>query len=92
MKRSIVILSFFNFIFAMNIAAQELNAKVTINHSQIQGTDVSVFETLQLSLEQFINERQWTDYQFQSTSASPVTSTSLSSITTRMPIVLRQRP
>ena len=65
MKRSIVILSFFNFIFAMNIAAQELNAKVTINHSQIQGTDVSVFETLQLSLEQFINERQWTDYQFQ---------------------------
>ncbi len=65
MKRSIVILSFFNFIFAMNIAAQELNAKVTINYSQIQGTDVSVFETLQLSLEQFINERQWTDYQFQ---------------------------
>lgn len=65
MKRSIVILSFFNFIFAMNIAAQELNAKVTISHSQIQGTDVSVFETLQLSLEQFINERQWTDYQFQ---------------------------
>jgi hypothetical protein len=49
----------------MNIAAQELNAKVTINYSQIQGTDVSVFETLQLSLEQFINERQWTDYQFQ---------------------------
>ena len=65
MKRSTVILSFFNFIFAMNIAAQELNAKVTINYSQIQGTDVSVFETLQLSLEQFINERQWTDYQFQ---------------------------
>ena len=24
--------------------AQELNAKININHSQIQGTDVSVFE------------------------------------------------
>ena len=50
---------------AIHIEAQELNAKVTINHAQIQGTDASVFETLQQSLEQFINERQWTDYQFQ---------------------------
>ena len=65
MKRSILILSFFNFIFATNIAAQELNAKVTINHAQIQGTDASVFEALQQALEQFINDRQWTDYQFQ---------------------------
>ena len=65
MKRSILILSFFNFIFAMNIAAQELNAKVTINHAQIQGTDASVFETLQQALELFVNARQWTDYQFQ---------------------------
>ena len=45
--------------------AQELNAKITINHAQIQGTDASVFETLQQSLEQFVNDRQWTDYQFQ---------------------------
>ena len=39
--------------------------KVTINHSQIQGTDNSVFDNLQQTLEQFINERQWTDLQFQ---------------------------
>ena len=65
MKRSILILSLFNLFIAANIAAQELNAKVTINHAQIQGTDASVFETLQQALEQFINERQWTDYQFQ---------------------------
>ena len=45
--------------------AQELNVKITINHAQIQGTDVSVFETLKQALEQFVNERQWTDYQFQ---------------------------
>ena len=45
--------------------AQELNAKITINHAQIQGTDASIFETLQQSLEQFVNDRQWTDYQFQ---------------------------
>ena len=39
--------------------------KVKINHSQIQGTDVSVFENLQQSIEQFVNDRQWTEYQFQ---------------------------
>ena len=46
-------------------SAQELQVKVTINHSQIQGTDNSVFDNLQQTLEQFINERQWTDLQFQ---------------------------
>ncbi len=39
--------------------------KVNINHSQITGTDNSVFDNLQQTLEQFINERQWTDLQFQ---------------------------
>lgn len=46
-------------------SAQELQAKVTINRNQIQGTDASVFESLQQTLEQFINDRQWTNLQFQ---------------------------
>ena len=45
--------------------AQELLAKVTINHNQIQGTDASVFENLQETLTQFINDKQWTHLQFQ---------------------------
>ena len=44
---------------------QELLAKVTINHNQIQGTDASVFDNLQQTLEQFINDRQWTNLHFQ---------------------------
>ena len=44
---------------------QELMARVTINHNQIQGTDASVFDDLQKTLEQFINDRQWTNLQFQ---------------------------
>lgn len=48
-----------------DITAQELNAKVTINHNQIQGTDASVFEDLEKNVTQFINERQWTNLQFQ---------------------------
>ncbi len=46
-------------------AAQELQAKVTINHSKVQGTDASVFDDLQQQLEQFINGTQWTSLQFQ---------------------------
>lgn len=45
--------------------AQELQAKININHQQVQGTDASVFENLQQTLEQFVNERQWTALQFQ---------------------------
>ncbi|MCI6180988.1 MAG: DUF4835 family protein [Prevotella sp.] len=45
--------------------AQELQAKITINHNQIQGTDKSVFENLQQTLEQFVNDRQWTNLHFQ---------------------------
>lgn len=47
------------------LQAQELQAKVTVNRNQVQGTDASVFENLQQTLEQFINERQWTNLQFQ---------------------------
>ena len=44
--------------------AQELVARVNVNHQKIQGTDVSVFDNLKQSVEQFINERQWTPLQF----------------------------
>ncbi|MBR4738960.1 MAG: DUF4835 family protein [Bacteroidales bacterium] len=50
---------------ALCLHAQELQATVTVNHAQIQGTDVSVFDNLQETLEQFINDRQWTPLQFQ---------------------------
>ena len=49
----------------LGIHAQELQVKVSVNHSQIQGTDASVFENLQQTIEQFMNERAWTDLQFQ---------------------------
>lgn len=49
----------------LGLRAQELQVKVNVNHSQITGTDISVFENLQQSIEQFINEHQWTPLQFQ---------------------------
>ncbi len=47
------------------VRAQELQVRVSINHSQIQGSDVSVFDNLRQTVEQFLNERHWTELQFQ---------------------------
>ena len=41
-----------------------MQAKITINHAQIQGTEKRVFDNLQQTLEQFVNDRQWTNLQF----------------------------
>ncbi|MCD8236084.1 MAG: DUF4835 family protein [Prevotellaceae bacterium] len=46
------------------VSAQELNCKVVVNHSQIQGTNTSVFETLQNAINEFMNNRSWTELQF----------------------------
>lgn len=43
---------------------QELNCKVKIIHTQVQGTNTSVFETLETALNEFMNNRAWTELQF----------------------------
>ena len=65
MLKKILLTAIFMVIGWYSVSAQELQAKITINHNQIQGTDESVFENLQQTLEQFVNERQWTNLQFQ---------------------------
>ena len=61
----IILTVIFSLFAIVSASCQELQAKVTINHNQIQGTDASVFENLQETLEQFINDKQWTNLQFQ---------------------------
>ena len=46
------------------IQAQELEAKVVVNHSKIQGTNNSVFTTLQEAMTEFLNTRKWTNSQY----------------------------
>lgn len=53
-----------SFVASLAATAQELDARVTINHQQVGGTNVSIFETLEQDLASFINERQWTELQF----------------------------
>ena len=52
-------------LFLTPVHAQELQATVNINTSKVGTTDKSVFDDLQQKLQQFVNDRQWTDLQFQ---------------------------
>ena len=60
----IFLFTFLLWLLRIAASAQELRAKVSVNHSQIQGTEVAVFESLQKALEQFVNTRQFTGFQF----------------------------
>ena len=48
----------------LTASAQELNVKVNINHSQIQGTEESIYDELRDKLQEFINAQRWTSLQF----------------------------
>lgn len=54
------------FFFAPSaINSQELDANVTLNTSKVQGTNTEVFENLRESLTEFINNRKWTEYEYE---------------------------
>ena len=63
MKRILVFAIFA--ISLLNGYAQELNATVNLNHQQVQGTSTSVFENLEQSIKDFLNQTQWTNMQYQ---------------------------
>ncbi|PKH51508.1 DUF4835 domain-containing protein [Tenacibaculum sp. Bg11-29] len=57
--------NFFFFLFitlsVFTMQSQELNAFVTINTDKVQSSNKQVYETLEKSLTEFINEKQWTN-------------------------------
>jgi len=46
------------------LKAQEFNCTISVSSPQVQGTDRSVYQTLQKSLYEFVNQRKWTNYNF----------------------------
>lgn len=60
--------SIFLFVLLLNVMivhSQEMNMRLTINADRIQGTDNTVYTTLQDNLSQMVNGRKWTDLTFQ---------------------------
>ncbi len=51
-------------LFCNALSAQEFNASVSINHSQIGNSNRQVFKTLETALKDFINNTKWTSKNF----------------------------
>lgn len=49
---------------AFSASAQELRCTVEVNTSKIEGTNKSVFETLQTAMSEYMNETKWTNATF----------------------------
>lgn len=64
MKRSFFLILLLS-LCRLPVWAQELNAKVTVTHTQVQGVDPKVFQTLEQSLNTFLNSRKWTSDHYQ---------------------------
>ena len=60
MKYKILLSLYLLFVITF-IQAQELNCTVQINSEQVQGTNKAVFNTLQKSITEFVNNRKWTE-------------------------------
>jgi hypothetical protein len=80
LKSFIIILSFI-FITA-GVSAQEILCNIQVNSQQVQGTDKKVFETMSAALNEFINNRRWTNYDFKTNERIECT----------MVITIRERP
>lgn len=52
---------------AYSVSSQELNCAVQVNSMQVAITDKTVFEAMQRSVYEFMNNRRWTNDKFEST-------------------------
>lgn len=49
------------FFFSVTISSQDLNCQVTVNYDQISGSNRQVFETLETTISEFINQKKWSE-------------------------------
>ncbi len=59
-----IILPLLCFLFPFVAVGQELKCKVNVNHSQVEGSTTAVFDNLETTLNEFMNNRAWTELQF----------------------------
>ena len=51
-------------LFGWSLNAQELNCQVVVNAQQSSNSNLSVFKTLEKSVQEFINQTTWTNKNF----------------------------
>jgi len=56
-----IVFIFFAFV---QLNAQELNCTLTINSDNISGSNKQVYTTLETSLNEFMNQTRWTNYNY----------------------------
>ena len=62
MKKQSIFL--FIIILSLQLNSQELNCRISLNRSQIQGTNEELFRSMQQDLYEFMNNRKWTNNVF----------------------------
>lgn len=50
-------------VLSVSSTAQELNCQVQVDYSQVQGTNTSIFKTLETAISEYINTRKWSNAQ-----------------------------
>ena len=63
-NRRNLFLIFFLLLQCSMLNAQELEARVSINHTQVENTRTEVFDALQTKLTEFLNNHKWTEIPF----------------------------
>ena len=64
MKKTYLIAALFVALFASSAEAQELEIRIQVNHSQLQGVDNTKYENMQKALNEFVTNQIWTNNVF----------------------------
>lgn len=62
MRKIVQLLSIFFFTAQLN--AQELKCTITVNADKIPGSNKQIFKTLENSLNEFVNQKRWTNFNY----------------------------
>ncbi len=63
-RPSFIVLTLSLLLVCFGLHAQELQCQVTVNSDQIEGSNKSIFNTLQTSITEFVNTTRWTNMTF----------------------------
>ena len=63
-KSAYLLVALFVTIIATSVSAQELEIRIQVNHSQLQGVDNTKYENMQKALNEFVTNQIWTNNVF----------------------------